>query len=43
MSDANNRYWKWESIFGKLKFSDWDPIKKDNIVCVNSYVLQDVG
>ncbi|KAI7773817.1 hypothetical protein LA080_009853 [Diaporthe eres] len=24
-------YWKWESIFGELNFSDWNPIKKDNI------------
>ncbi|KAL2277797.1 hypothetical protein FJTKL_15225 [Diaporthe vaccinii] len=25
-------YWKWESIFGELNFSDWNPIKKDNIM-----------
>ena len=25
-------FWKWESILGKFKFEDWDPIKKDNIV-----------
>lgn len=25
-------YWKWESIFGRFTLSDWDPIKKDNIV-----------
>jgi len=25
-------FWKWESILGKFKTSDWDPIKKDDIV-----------
>lgn len=43
MSDLILRYWKWESIFGKLKFSDWDPIKKDNIVSVDRHILQAVA
>lgn len=25
-------FWKWESILGKFKTADWDPIKKDDIV-----------
>lgn len=35
-------FWKWESLWGKFKFSDWDPIKEDNIM-VSGYVLQAVG
>jgi len=35
-------YWKWESIFGKFKFSDWDPIKKDNIM-VTGYLSSAMG
>ncbi|KAF4493293.1 linalool dehydratase-isomerase precursor [Fusarium agapanthi] len=35
-------YWKWESIFGRLNFSDWDPIKKDNIM-VTGYLSSAIG
>lgn len=32
-------FWKWESIFGRFTLSDWNPIKKDNIVSVEDGVL----
>ncbi|KAK5164291.1 uncharacterized protein LTR77_009986 [Saxophila tyrrhenica] len=35
-------FWKWESLWGKGKVSDWDPIAEDNIM-VSGYVLQAVG
>ncbi|KIW16508.1 hypothetical protein PV08_06563 [Exophiala spinifera] len=35
-------YWKWESIFGKFTLSDWDPIKKDNIM-VTGYLSCVIG
>ncbi|KAH6887474.1 hypothetical protein B0T10DRAFT_460920 [Thelonectria olida] len=35
-------YWKWESIFGRFTFSDWDPIKKDNIM-VTGYLSAAIG
>ena len=35
-------FWKWESSWGKFKFSDWDPIREDDIM-VSGYVLQAVG
>ncbi|KAL6410795.1 hypothetical protein AUP68_07227 [Ilyonectria robusta] len=35
-------YWKWESIFGRFTFSDWDPIKKDNIM-VTGYLSSAIG
>ena len=35
-------FWKYESAWGKFKFSDWDPIKKDDIM-VSGYILQAAG
>ncbi|KAK1851277.1 linalool dehydratase-isomerase precursor [Colletotrichum chrysophilum] len=35
-------YWKWESIFGRFTLSDWDPIKKDNIM-VTGYLSAAIG
>jgi hypothetical protein len=35
-------FWKWESAWGKFKFSDWDPIREDDIM-VSGYILQAVG
>ncbi|RSL67349.1 hypothetical protein CEP53_003024 [Fusarium sp. AF-6] len=35
-------YWKWESIFGRFTLSDWDPIKKDNIM-VTGYLSSAIG
>ncbi|KAG9775435.1 hypothetical protein KCU88_g5095, partial [Aureobasidium melanogenum] len=35
-------YWKWESIFGRFTLSDWDPIKKDNIM-VTGYLSCAIG
>lgn len=35
-------FWKYESAWGKFKFSDWDPIKRDNIM-VSGYILQAIG
>ncbi|KAF5248157.1 hypothetical protein FANTH_6087 [Fusarium anthophilum] len=35
-------YWKWESIFGRFTLSDWDPIKKDNIM-VTGYLASAIG
>ncbi|CAG9936421.1 unnamed protein product [Clonostachys rosea f. rosea IK726] len=35
-------YWKWESIFGKFTLSDFDPIKKDNIM-VTGYLSSAIG
>ncbi|CAK7237514.1 hypothetical protein SEUCBS140593_009991 [Sporothrix eucalyptigena] len=35
-------YWKWESIFGKFTLSDFDPIKKDNIM-VTGYLASAIG
>ena len=35
-------FWKWESLWGKFKVSDLDPIYKDDIM-VSGYVLQAVG
>ncbi|KAJ0337101.1 hypothetical protein COL922a_007144 [Colletotrichum nupharicola] len=35
-------YWKWESIFGRFTLSNWDPIKKDNIM-VTGYLSAAIG
>ncbi|KAK7217831.1 hypothetical protein V2G26_005834 [Clonostachys chloroleuca] len=35
-------YWIWESIFGKFTLSDFDPIKKDNIM-VTGYLSSAIG
>ncbi|KAI1872775.1 uncharacterized protein JN550_003649 [Neoarthrinium moseri] len=35
-------YWKWESIFGRFTLSDWNPIKKDNIM-VTGYLSSAIG
>ncbi|RSL53239.1 hypothetical protein CEP54_010521 [Fusarium duplospermum] len=35
-------YWKWESIFGRFTLSDWDPIKKDNVM-VTGYLSSAIG
>lgn len=35
-------FWKWESLWGKFNFTNWDPIYKDDIM-VSGYVLQAVG
>ncbi|CAM1509747.1 Fc.00g000820.m01.CDS01 [Cosmosporella sp. VM-42] len=34
--------WKWESIFGRFTLTDWDPIKKDNIM-VTGYLSSAIG
>ena len=35
-------FWRWESAWGKFKFSDLDPIKKDDLM-VSGYILQAAG
>lgn len=35
-------FWRWESAWGKFKFSDLDPIKEDDIM-VSGYIMQAVG
>ncbi|KAI8930767.1 hypothetical protein NX059_011795 [Plenodomus lindquistii] len=35
-------FWKWEAMFGYLNFTDWNPIKKDNIM-VTGYVAASIG
>ena len=35
-------FWRWESAWGKFKFSDLDPCREDDIM-VSGYVLQAVG
>ncbi|KAL3474483.1 hypothetical protein BJX99DRAFT_260415 [Aspergillus californicus] len=34
-----NSFWKWECMWGKLNFHDWNPIKKDNIMVTGYYGL----